>query len=108
MERSPSAQEAPIAKAAYTYLQENMFSSFDFPAWNKGRIVCQRSQLKQLLSSIESSSDASKKDKIITLSNSFPLSGTRTSTSDFKSGRYDNANSDPAIGTTAELMTSTV
>ncbi|PON34160.1 Smr domain containing protein [Parasponia andersonii] len=108
MEESPGAQDSPIAKAAYTFLQENMFSSFGFPAWNKGRIVCQRSQLKQILSSIESSSDGSKKDKIITLSNSFPLPGSRTSTTDVKSGQYDNANSDAAIGTRAELITSTV
>ncbi|KAF4376115.1 hypothetical protein G4B88_025206 [Cannabis sativa] len=110
MEQSPSAQESPIAKAAYTFLQENISSSFGFPGWNKGRIVCQRAQLKQTLASIESSSDESKNHKIITLSNGFPLPGTRTSiSSNVKSHHHDNANSDAAaIDTRTELLTITV
>ncbi|XP_024022869.1 pentatricopeptide repeat-containing protein At1g74850, chloroplastic [Morus notabilis] len=107
MERSPSAQETPIAKASYSFLQENMFSSFGFPTWNKGRIVCQRSQLKQVLSGIESSSEKSKKDKIITLSNS-PVPGTKMPTNVMQSSRYNNSNSDAVTGTRAELLTSTV
>lgn len=104
MERSSSAQDTPIAKASNSFLQENMFSSFGFATWNRGRIVCQRSQLKQILSGIESSSDGSKKDKIIPLSNS-PFPGTKMFTNDIQ---YNNTNSDAVSGTRAELMTSTV
>ena len=108
IERSSNAQETPIAKAVYSFLQEKMPSSFSFPAWNNGRIVCQRSQLKQILTGIESSSDGSK-DKIVPLTNSFPLHGTRMSTGDLTSVQpNNNSEADKAIGTRAELMTSTV
>ncbi|GMN45761.1 hypothetical protein TIFTF001_014947 [Ficus carica] len=104
MERSSSAQDTPISKASYSFLLENMFSSFGFATWNRGRIVCQRSQLKQILAGIESSSDGSKKDKIIPLSNS-PFPGTRMFTDDMQ---YNSTNTDAVSGTRAELMTSTV
>ena len=109
MEESQITQDMPIAKAALSFLRDNVSSSFSFPEWNKGRIVCQRSQLKQILSGIESSSDGSKKDRIITLSNSpFPLPGTRTTISELPSGQHNNVISDATIGRRAELLTSTV
>lgn len=69
MEKSSSAENIPIAKAAFSILQDHLSSSFAFPGWNKGRIVCQRSQLKRILSGTESLSEGSKSDMILTLSN---------------------------------------
>ncbi|CAM8972693.1 unnamed protein product [Rhodiola kirilowii] len=67
MEKNSIAGDLPIAKAAYSYLNDNVSTSFSFPGWNKGRIVCQRTQLKKILS------EGSKKDDIIGLTNSpFP------------------------------------
>ncbi|ONI08499.1 hypothetical protein PRUPE_5G181900 [Prunus persica] len=89
MEKSSMTQDLPIAKAAYSFLEDNMPSSFSFPKWNKGRILCQRPQLKRILSSIEPSTDGSERKKIITLSNSlFPPLGTKTSSKDVNSGRF--------------------
>lgn len=109
MEESQITRDMPIAKAAFSFLQDNVSSSFSSPAWNKGRIVCQRSQLKHILSGIVSSSDGSKKDRIINLSNSpFPSPGTRASISDLPSDQQNNVNSDATIARRAELLTSTV
>lgn len=80
MEKSSTSQEFPIAKAASSFLQETLSSSFGFPGWNRGRIVCQRTQLKKVLSGIESSSEGSKNDRLVILSNSpFSPRGTRIS-----------------------------
>ncbi|MBA0622044.1 hypothetical protein Godav_007614 [Gossypium davidsonii] len=70
MEKCATAHDIPVARAAYRFLQDNFSSSFSFPGWNNGRIVCQRSQLKRMLSATNSSSDGSKEDNIIALSNS--------------------------------------
>ncbi|KAI9174889.1 hypothetical protein LWI28_024166 [Acer negundo] len=107
-EKSSITQDFPMAKAANAYLQDNVPSSFSFPGWNKGRIICQRSQLKRMLSSIEPSSDGSKKVNIITLINS-PLSPpeTKTSTAEVKNSQDDNADSGKRTRTTTKLMTST-
>ncbi|GFZ17497.1 hypothetical protein Acr_26g0007670 [Actinidia rufa] len=76
MEKSSITRDFPIAKAAYSFLKDNVSSSFCFPGWNKGRVVCQRTQLKRILSATKLSSEGSKKDKLITLSNSsFPFWG---------------------------------
>ncbi|KAF8390309.1 hypothetical protein HHK36_024834 [Tetracentron sinense] len=109
MERSSITREFPVAKAAYTYLKDNVSSSFSFPGWNKGRIVCQRPQLKRILSGAELSSDGSTKEKLVTINNAtFPLPGTRTSMSDFNSDQHINADSEPGNRTRTELMTTTV
>jgi hypothetical protein len=109
MEKSSSTRDFPIAKAAYSFLQDKVPSFFSFPGWNKGRIVCQRSQLKRILSGTESSSDGSKKDKIIDLSNSpFNLPGARTSGSDVNSSHQKDADSESRIRTRTELVPSTV
>ncbi|KAM1981999.1 hypothetical protein FF1_039013 [Malus domestica] len=109
MEKSSISQELPIAKAAYTFLQDNMPASFSFPKWNNGRILCQRPQLKRILSSIEPSTEGSERNNITTLSNSpFPPPGTKTSSRAVNSGRYNDASSDARIRTRTELLTSTV
>lgn len=108
MEKSSITRDLPIAKAAYSYLHDNVSSLFSFPGWNKGRIVCQRSQLKRILSGAEPSSDASKVDNIITLSNApFQQRGSRTFPSNIKSQLSD-ASSEISNRTITELITTTV
>ncbi|ESR52958.1 pentatricopeptide repeat-containing protein [Citrus sinensis] len=109
MERTSTTEDLPIAKAAYTFLQENASSLFSFPQWNKGRIICQRTQLKRILSGRESSSDGSKKDNIISLSNSpFSPPDRKASTTGVRNGLFDNANSETKMSASTELMTSTL
>lgn len=110
MEKSSIACDVPAAKAAYRFLQDNVSSSFSFPGWNKGRIVCERSQLKRILSGTESSSnaskedgtdsssDGSKEDYVITLSNS-PIPSTGV-----KSSPGDDMISETKMRTSTELM----
>ncbi|KAH0875906.1 hypothetical protein HID58_073268 [Brassica napus] len=82
LEKSSAARESPITKAAFSFLQDNVSSSFSFTGWNGGRIMCQRSQLKQLLSTQEPTSEESQKSSLVALTNSPIFSaGTRTSTS---------------------------
>lgn len=104
MEKSSVSQEFPLVKAVYSFLQDNVSSLFSFPVWNKGRITCQRSHLKRILSGTDSTSDENRKDEFIALSNS-PLSlpSTRTSTSNVNS-QHENPNSE----TRTELVTSRV
>lgn len=69
MERSSITRDFPVAKAAYSLLKD-VSSSFCFPGWNKGRIVCQKTQLKRIFS------QDSDNESVVNLSNSpFPLSG---------------------------------
>ncbi|KAK7857255.1 pentatricopeptide repeat-containing protein [Quercus suber] len=109
MEKSSISRDFPIAKAAYSFLQDKVSSFFSFPGWNKGRIICQRSQLKRILSGTESSSDGSRKDRIIDLSNSpFNLPGTRTPRSGVMNGHEKDAVSESRIMTRTEMIASTV
>ncbi|KAK7265737.1 hypothetical protein RJT34_33360 [Clitoria ternatea] len=108
MEKSTDAQNFPIAKAAISFLQDNVSSSFTFPGWNKGRIVCQQSQLRRILSDTEPSSRRTKMDKIISLSNS-PLTttGAITPNSGVRSGKANDVDSRTDSART-ELLTSVV
>lgn len=73
MEKSSITRDFPIAKTAYSFLNDNISSSFVFPGWNKGRIVCQRVQLKRILSGRELPSEGAETEDIIALINSpFP------------------------------------
>ncbi|KAL3513250.1 hypothetical protein ACH5RR_025967 [Cinchona calisaya] len=109
MEKSSIAVDFPVAKAVYSLLKDSVSPSFGFPGWNKGRIVCQKSQLKRVLSNTESPSEEPKSDDMINLSNSlFPLIDTATSRSDFKRRQHDNADSETGFRTRMELTTSTV
>ncbi|KAK1291681.1 Pentatricopeptide repeat-containing protein [Acorus calamus] len=82
MERSPMTRGFPIAGAAYAFLKDNVSPSFNFPAWNRGRIICQRTQLKKL-SSISGSSE----QQLISINNSpFPRPGTKVHTTAVNNG----------------------
>lgn len=73
MEKSSITRDFPIAKTAYSFLKDNVSSSFVFPGWNKGRIICQRPQLKRILSGKDSPLEGREGEDIITLRNSpFP------------------------------------
>ncbi|KAG6412233.1 hypothetical protein SASPL_124905 [Salvia splendens] len=65
MERSSITREFPVAKAAYSLLKD-VSSSFCFPGWNKGRIVCQKTQLKRVFSQ-DSDSESVEIDRLIHL-----------------------------------------
>lgn len=89
MEKSLNSVDTPIAKVASSFLQENPSFSFASPGWNKGRITCQKSQLKRFLSNIESALEEGS-SRIIALSNSpLPLSGTRASPGQYHSTREE-------------------
>ncbi|XP_017420370.1 pentatricopeptide repeat-containing protein At1g74850, chloroplastic [Vigna angularis] len=106
MEKTTDAQDFPIAKAAMSFLQDNIpSSSFTFPEWNRGRIVCQQSQLRQILTGTESSSSKKKMDKLISLSNT-PLTtaGAIASKPDGKANDVDSRTD----STRTELLTSAV
>lgn len=109
MEKSSITRDLPVAKAAYSFLNGGVSSSFCYPGWNKGRIMCQRAQLKKILSATELSSEGSGNDKLITLSNSsFPLLGTRIPRSDVRIDKHRSADTETRIRTATELVTSMV
>lgn len=109
MEKSTDAQDFPIAKAALSFLQDNVSSSLTFPGWNKGRIVCQQSQLRRILSGTESSSKRARKDQLISLSNTpLTLPEGRTSKSGVQTGKFNNVDSRTESRTRTELLTSAV
>ncbi|GLT25877.1 hypothetical protein SLA2020_009790 [Shorea laevis] len=110
MEKSSTTQDVPIANAAYAFLQDKVSPSFSFPGWNKGRIVCQRSQLKRIMSSSGLSPDSSHKDSIITLSNSpFSSLGSKPSTINNEYSQHDdNVDSKTKLRKSTELIASTV
>ncbi|KAA8540887.1 hypothetical protein F0562_024975 [Nyssa sinensis] len=109
MEKSSITRDFPVAKATYSFLKDNVSSSFCFPGWNKGRIVCQRSQLKKILAGAEKSSEGSEKVELISLSNSpFPLHGRRAATSNVKIDQHGSADTtERSKRTRTELLTST-
>lgn len=85
MEKSSVIRDLPVPKAVYSFLRDNVSSSFHFPGWNKGRVVCQRSQLKKLQSSLlDSSADETEpSNSFISLTNlDFPQPGTRIHTAE--------------------------
>lgn len=108
-EKSSITRDFPVAKAAYSFLKDTVSSSFCFPGWNKGRIVCQKTQLKRIFSSAEPSSGSSKGDRLIPLSNSpISLLGTQTSVSDAKRSESANADSKRSTKSDSQLMASSV
>ena len=74
LEKSSVAQDFPIGKAVYSFLQDFVPSSSSFPGWNKG----QCSQLKSIMSGTESISDGTAKDehqmpmRVVTTKRLFP------------------------------------
>lgn len=107
MEKSSITRDIPVAKAAYTFLKDDVSSSFGFPGWNKGRIICQRPQLKKVLSAIGSSSEDPEKAPLFPLTNSpFPVLGTRTPTDGMR--RDENGNTGRRERNTKELTASAI
>lgn len=107
MERSSITRDFPVAKAAYALLKD-VSSSFCYPGWNKGRIICQKAQLKRVFSKTEQSSEDSEIGNVVSLSNEpFPLSRTRASMRDLKQHKSSDAN-DVSFRTNTELMASGV
>ncbi|KAF7135998.1 hypothetical protein RHSIM_Rhsim08G0164000 [Rhododendron simsii] len=109
MEKSSITRDFPVAKAAYSFLNDSVSSSFCYPGWNKGRIMCQRPQLKKILSAAEGSPEGSENVKLITSSNSpFPRLGTRTPRSDVRRDEHGSADIETRVRMATELVTSTV
>lgn len=110
MEKSPAAENYPVAKVADSFLKDNLQSSpFSFPGWNSGRIVSQHSQLKRLLSEIEQSSNKSKTNELIKLSNTpLPLPVSRSSISSGGREKHSSANTDTLSRRQKDLTPSTV
>lgn len=78
MEKSLATRNLPVAKAVFSFLKDNVSPSFNFSGWNKGRIVCQRSQLKRLSSLAPSLSSEVPIEGLISITNSsFPLPGSQ-------------------------------
>lgn len=106
MEKSSVIRDLPVPKAVYSFLRDNVSSSFHFPGWNKGRVVCQRSQLKKLQSSLlDSSGDETEpSNNFIALTNlDFPLAGTRRHTAELNDRiESDNESFDSEKETEAE------
>lgn len=104
MERSKITRDSPIAKAAYSFLKDYVSSTFSFPEWNKGRIICQKSQLKRMLASTESSSEGSKGDIQISISNTpIPFLATQSSTRDTKRSKHGSSETKKSR-TSSELL----
>lgn len=89
MERSSATRGFHVAKIAYVFLKDNMSPTFGFPSWNRGRLVCQRPQLKRLsLTTSEQSPDGSPKDLLVSIIDwSFPQLGSRIYRSEFEGER---------------------
>lgn len=91
MEKSSITRDFPVAKTTYSLLKESVSSSFCLPGWNKGRIVCQRAQLKKILADMKSPSGSSEIDGIVNLSNvRIPVPGSRAYKARVKKGGMNN------------------
>lgn len=103
MEKSSITRDFPIAKAAYSFLNDKISPSFCFPGWNKGRIICQRLQLKRILTA-----ESAKNNNIVDLSNSsFPPKATiPSSTGNVQRSQYSSEETETNIKTRTELITS--
>ncbi|KAA0055197.1 pentatricopeptide repeat-containing protein [Cucumis melo var. makuwa] len=100
LEKDSTARNLPIAMAVNSFLQDNVSSSFSFPGWNNGRIVCQQSQLKQLLTASSS--------EIIALNNSpLNLPEAKISRSGINNDKYKDIDSKSSNRTGTELLTTT-
>lgn len=107
MEKSTAARGLPVVKAAYSFLRDEISSSFHFPGWNKGRVVCHRPQLKRLLTSISGRPSDEPVNGFVPITNSsFPLPGTRIYTADIDGDEQSITESDTE--SEAELMATAV
>ncbi|ONK70247.1 uncharacterized protein A4U43_C05F31770 [Asparagus officinalis] len=107
MEKSTVARGLPVVRAAYSFLRDEISSSFHFPGWNKGRIVCHRPQLKRFLTSIPDQPSDEPVNGFVPITNSsFPHPGTRIYTADIGSDEQSITESDTE--SEAELMATAV
>jgi hypothetical protein len=111
MEQSNAAKKLPLPKVVHRYLKESISSSFHFPVWNTGRIVCQRSQLKKiqpvmLVSDAELSSDESTEEIASTMDGliSFTNIPIPSSTSRKKKLTDEDSGKKPSTKKQAELL----
>ncbi|XP_020148765.1 uncharacterized protein [Aegilops tauschii subsp. strangulata] len=58
MEKSTITRGLPISKVVYSFLNDTLSASFHYPKWNKGRVICLKSQLKKLQAAIDSTNGA--------------------------------------------------
>lgn len=107
MEKSSIKRDFPVAKVVYPLLRDNVSSSFCYPGWNKGRIICQKSQLKRILLGTESSEE-SKSEDLFSLSNTeLPIMDTQSYRNDVRR-QHGSAKSETSTRKRKELMTSAV
>ncbi|CAN1183058.1 Pentatricopeptide repeat-containing protein At1g74850, chloroplastic [Linum perenne] len=109
--RENMSQSIPLAKAVYSFVEENGATSFFHSSWNKGRITCQKLHLKRLLSDIQQTCDGTEKQDMITLSNlTLSLDETRyrgDDADDTKISQNGSTNSKTSKEARTELLTST-
>ncbi|GER50029.1 pentatricopeptide repeat-containing protein [Striga asiatica] len=104
MEKSSITRDFPVTKAAYSFLKD-ISSSFCLPGWNKGRIICQKPQLKRIFIKTEPSSEDSEIEEIVSLHNTpFPVLKARTSMSGLKQEKANKL----SFRSVSELMASGV
>lgn len=87
MEKSSITRDFPVAKMVYSILKDSVSSSFCLPGWNKGRIVCQKPQLKKILVDMGKGSE----NEIMNLSNApIPVVDSRTNKGKVRKGGMNN------------------
>ncbi|XP_066365044.1 pentatricopeptide repeat-containing protein At1g74850, chloroplastic-like isoform X1 [Miscanthus floridulus] len=86
MEKSTITRGLPTAKVVYSFLNDTLSASFHFPKWNKGRIICLKSQLKKLQSAVDSS-NGSRAAGFVPMTNSrLPSPGSNTREDQLENG----------------------
>lgn len=109
MEKNSAAENFPVAKMATSFLKDNLpSSSFDFPDWNKGRIVNQNTQLKRLLSEFLPAAKSETEEVIKLTNTTLPLSLSRTSMRTSRREKHNSTDTDTRNRRQKELMPSTV
>lgn len=90
MEKSTITRGLPTAKVVYSFLNDTLSASFHFPKWNKGRIICLKSQLKKLQSSIDSPNGCATAGFVPMTNSHLPSPGSKIYT---REGQLDNGTS---------------
>jgi hypothetical protein len=82
MEKSTVTRGLPIAKVVYSFLNDTLSASFHFPKWNKGRIICLKSQLKRLQSAVDPSNGSLAAGFVDMTNSRLPAPGSKIYTSE--------------------------
>jgi hypothetical protein len=77
MEKSTITRGLPIAKVVYSYLSDTLSASFHYPKWNRGRIICLKSQLKKLQPAIDSTNGSAIAGFVIMTNSQLPSPGSK-------------------------------